>query len=60
MAESVPNYDGSPIQIEMLGGFNITMGEVTISDSSARTHQVWSLLEYLIAYRHKTISNEVF
>ena len=58
MAESVPNYDGSPIQIEMLGGFNITMGEVTISDSSARTHQVWSLLEYLIAYRHKTISNE--
>lgn len=44
--------------IEMLGGFKLTVGDKVISDTISRTHQLWNLLEYLIAFRHKTISQE--
>jgi len=40
----------------MFGGFTIQVGEVLVKNSSSRSYQVWNLLEYLIAFRHKTIS----
>lgn len=46
------------IDIRMLGRFSITQGELSISDSFNRTHQLWNLLEYLIAFRAKTVSQE--
>jgi DNA-binding SARP family transcriptional activator len=42
----------------MLGGFNIEAGAASIRDSSMRTHQLWHLIEYLIAFRKKTISQD--
>lgn len=46
------------IDICMLGRFSITQGQLSISDSYNRTHQLWNLLEYLIAFRSKTVSQE--
>lgn len=50
--------DNLLIQVGMLGGFSIRIGETVIKDTSSRSSQLWSLLEYLIAFRHKTISPE--
>lgn len=46
------------IDIRMLGRFSISQGQLSISDSYNRTHQLWNLLEYLIAFRSKTVSQE--
>lgn len=46
------------ININMLGQFQITVGDCVINNSSKRTNQLWNLLEYLIAFRNKTISQE--
>jgi DNA-binding SARP family transcriptional activator len=46
------------IEIKMFGGFRIAVGEHSIQDSSMRTHQLWHLIEYLIAFRNKTISQD--
>lgn len=48
----------SQIQITMFGEFAIRAGEKEIKDTTARTHQLWHLLEYLIAYRHKAITQK--
>lgn len=42
----------------MFGGFKIESGGETIQDTAARTHQLWHLIEYLIVFRHKTISQD--
>lgn len=42
----------------MFGRFAITYGDVTVSDSFNRTRQLWNLLEYLVANRHKMISQQ--
>lgn len=47
---------GGSISISMLGGLRIKVGEKEISENSNRTHQIWNLLEYLIAFRSKSIS----
>lgn len=49
-------WDGSPVNISMFGGLSIQVGEVVIKNSSSRSYQLWNLLEYLIAFRHKAIS----
>ena len=46
------------IDIKMFGRFQIAVGENSIHDSSMRTHQLWHLIEYLIAFRNKTVSQE--
>jgi DNA-binding SARP family transcriptional activator len=46
------------IAIKMFGGFQIVVRDASIQDSSMRTHQLWHLIEYLITFRHKTISQE--
>lgn len=50
--------DGVLYEIEMFGGFRLAAGGKQITDSVNRTHQVWNLLEYLIANRAKSISQE--
>ncbi len=49
--------DALSIKVTMLGGFRITIGDKVFGDNATRTRQVWNLLEYLIAFRHKTISH---
>lgn len=46
------------IQIKMFGRFRIAVGDISIQDSTMRTHQLWHLIEYLITFRHKTISQD--
>ena len=46
------------IKICMFGKFSITQGQLTIDDSCNRTHQLWNLLEYLIDFRFKNVSQE--
>ncbi|MDL2232470.1 winged helix-turn-helix domain-containing protein [Ruminococcaceae bacterium OttesenSCG-928-L11] len=46
------------IHINMFGGFRIAVGNASIQDSSMRTHQLWHLIEYLITFRNKTISQD--
>ena len=57
-AESACANDVDVIEIKMFGRFQITVGEHSIHDSSMRTHQLWHLIEYLIAFRNKTVSQE--
>ncbi len=46
------------VQISLLGGFRLAAGDKSIDDSIGRTRQLWNLLGYLIAFRHKTVSQE--
>ena len=51
-------FPEKPIEIQMFGGFNITIDDIVISDTDTRTKQVWNLLQFLIASRNKTVSQK--
>lgn len=53
-----PNEEKQPIYITMLGKFEIAVGDTVITNSLTRTRQLWNLIEYLIAFRNKTISQD--
>ncbi len=55
---SLSENSAIPIKISMFGGFTITIGDVVIKDSNARSYQLWNFLEYLITFRNKTISQD--
>ena len=44
------------IKIQMLGGFQITIGDIVIKDTDNHSQQMWNLLEYLIVFRNQVIS----
>lgn len=44
------------LKINMLGEFSMTYGDKTINDQSSRSKKLWTLLEYLITFRDKEIS----
>jgi DNA-binding SARP family transcriptional activator len=44
------------INITMFGAFKIEAGGSLILEADARTHQLWHLIEYLVAFRHRDIS----
>ena len=46
------------ITISLFGGFRISARDVSIHDSATRTHQLWHLIEYLIAMRHQTVTQD--
>lgn len=46
------------IEIKMLGGFSIKVGDRVLDDSAGRTKKCFVLLEYLIANRNTEISTE--
>lgn len=52
------NSNNDIIEITMFGGFKIEAGGEAIQDTAARTHQLWHLIEYLVVFRHKTISQD--
>ena len=56
-AQTPENID-MPIKVSMFGGGSIDIGGIDIRDNSTRSYQVWSFIEYLITFRHKTISQE--
>ena len=46
------------IQVKMFGGFSLSSEGIAIDDRGSRQRQLWNLLEYLIASRRKTVSQE--
>lgn len=58
MKERLTGSDDNLIRVTMFGGFRIAVGDKTIQDTVARTHQLWHLIEYLITFRNKTISQD--
>lgn len=44
------------LQINMLGGFSLSYGGKTIDYQSSRSKKCWLLLEYLLTFRNKEIS----
>lgn len=44
------------IQIKTFGGFSISTGGKTVCDKDNRSHQVWRVLEYLIAFRRREVT----
>lgn len=46
------------LQVRMLGGFSIRMGERNIDDSSNRMRKVWLLLAYLLYTRNTRVSQQ--
>lgn len=44
------------LKINMLGEFSISYSGKTINDSSSRSKKLWTLLEYLVAFRGREIS----
>lgn len=43
--------------VQMLGGFQITLNGVTITDQDNHAKKPWSILEYLITFHNKQISS---
>lgn len=46
------------LKVKMLGRFEISAGAHKIDDTSNRTHQLWHLVQYLITFRRKSITQE--
>ena len=45
------------IHIKMLGEFQVVVNDTVVGDS-ARSNQIWNLLQYLVAFRRKVITQE--
>lgn len=45
-----------PVQIAMLGDFSITIGENKIDENNVHSKKSWKLLQYLIIFRNREIS----
>jgi len=54
----IMGIDELRLYVEMLGGFSITNGENRITEQGKRSSKMWKLLQYLIANRHKSVSQE--
>lgn len=50
--------DNETIEVTMFGQFEIRVGGHSINDSINRTNKLWSLLEYLITFKDKEISQQ--
>lgn len=46
------------LKICMLGEFSITCGDKSINDSDSRSSKLWHVLEYLITFRDKKVSQD--
>lgn len=46
------------IYVNLLGEFSIRSGGKEVHENLARTHQLWHLLEFLVANRHREISQD--
>lgn len=46
------------VQIQMLGGFSLTAGELKIANQDNRSRTVWLLLAYLLFHRNRPVSQD--
>lgn len=47
-----------PVKIRFLGTFTVTYGDKSISEGDNRSKKLWKLLEYIVANRHRSVSQE--
>lgn len=47
-----------PVEVTMLGSFSVSIGSKTISATMNRAKKVWLLLEYLILFRNKELTQQ--
>jgi len=52
------NINDVQVRIKMLGGFVIATRENRITEQVKRSSKIWKLLQYLIAHRHKAVSQD--
>ncbi len=52
--------DMNALQVRMLGGLSLRLGDQEINDSDNRSRKVWLLLAYMICCRTRPISQEEF
>lgn len=46
------------IQVSLLGEFRVSVGGKQVNAGDTRANQIWGLLQYLIAFRHKKLTQE--
>ena len=46
------------INISMLGEFRVLLGDKQVNASGTRANQIWGLMQYLVAFRHKKRTQE--
>lgn len=52
------NKKDNVFRVQMLGQFSITRNGISLGDGENRSRKVWTLIEYLIANRNKTVSQD--
>ena len=50
--------ENNKIAVKMLGEFSIQCGDRVVTDNVGRVKKVWMLIEYLLANRDKSVSQE--
>ncbi|MGN0157836.1 MAG: BTAD domain-containing putative transcriptional regulator [Brotaphodocola sp.] len=45
------------MQVQMLGGFRMTINDISITDQANQSKKPWSILEYLITFRGREVSS---
>lgn len=55
---TIKTTDTIEVYVNMLGGFNITIGENMVSDNMSRSSNIWNLLGYIIVNRDKLIPQD--
>lgn len=49
--------DTTTAQVQMFGGFRMTINGITITDQTNQSKKPWSILEYLITFRNREVSS---
>ncbi|MEA4891955.1 MAG: BTAD domain-containing putative transcriptional regulator [Peptococcaceae bacterium] len=51
---------GPEVSVNMLGTFQLTVGEACVKDDASRSPRIWNLLAYIVMHRDKNIPQEEF
>ena len=58
MAMTFPNSETNSLRIEMFGGFVVMANDKLLTKQVKRSSKIWKLIQYLIVFRHKSVSQE--
>ncbi len=58
MAAKKKGKGGEAISVQFFGHFEVVAANRSITEASSRARKPWSLLQYLMVYRHKVITNQ--
>ncbi len=58
MPKSENKQKTTPIEVRFFGSFHVGIAETVITESSSRAKRPWSLLQYLMVHRNKTVAKQ--